>query len=67
MSEFAGEKVSVEIYNSFGNRMLSHHYDTFPFEPTEFDVSNYVSGIYTIVVKLENRRSVAKKFIVGKL
>lgn len=67
MSEFAGEKVSVEIYNSVGHRMLSQHYDAFPFEPTEFDVSNYVSGIYSIVVKLENRRSVAKKFIVGTL
>ena len=67
MRDFAGQKATVEIYNSIGQKMMSRDYDSFPSEPSMFDVSNYVSGIYSIVVKLEDKRSIAKKFVVGKL
>ncbi len=67
MRDFAGQKATVEIYNSVGQKMESREYDSFPAEPSVFEVSDYVSGIYSIVVKLENKRNVTKKFIIGKL
>jgi hypothetical protein len=67
MRDFAGQKATVEIYNSIGQKMESRNYEFFPSDPSMFDVSNYVSGIYSIVVKLENKRSVAKKFVIGQL
>ncbi|MEM6965618.1 MAG: lectin-like protein, partial [Bacteroidota bacterium] len=67
LRDFAGKAGTIEIYNGLGQRMASRDYVSLPTIPAVFDVSDYVNGIYTISVKVENHRRFTKKFIVTKL
>ncbi len=64
LRDFAGKTGTIEIYNSLGQRMTGRDYQSFPTIPAVFDVSNYVNGIYTISIKVENHKRFTKKFAV---
>ena len=67
LRELAGKKGTIEIFNSFGQRVNGQTYDAIPEIPTTFDVSELVSGVYFVNIKIEGHRSVTKKFVVGRL
>ncbi len=67
LRDFAGQQGTMDIYNSFGQKVLSRNYQSFPSQAIVIDVNNYVSGVYSIVVKVDNYRSFTKKFVVSKL
>ncbi|MFK8004958.1 MAG: FG-GAP-like repeat-containing protein [Saprospiraceae bacterium] len=67
MRDFAGMEGTVEIYNTFGQKVLERKYLSFPSQAMQFDVSGLVSGLYTISFKVENHKRFSKKFIVSKL
>ena len=66
LRDFAGKKGTVEIYNSLGQKMISQNYNSFPTAPAVFDVSKMVSGVYSMVIKIDNHRRFAKKFVIQK-
>ena len=64
LRDFVGKRGTVEIYNSLGQKMISQNYASFPTAPMAFDVSELVGGVYSMVIKIENYRRFAKKFII---
>ena len=64
LGDFAGQKGTIEIFNSFGQQMQQWNFESLPSLPREFDVSQLVSGVYTISIKVENHRRFTKKFVV---
>ena len=66
MRDFAGQKGTVEIFNSFGQQILKRDYTSFPMIPVRFDMSKMVGGVYSMVVKVDNYRMFTKKFVVVK-
>ena len=67
LRELAGKKGTIEIVNSFGQKVKGQTYESIPAIPATFDVSELVSGVYFVYIKIDNHRSVTKKFVVGKL
>ena len=67
LNDFEGEKVELQIYNSLGQPMYQESIDEILSEPVRFDLKNYSSGVYTLIIQTENRKIIAKKFVVSKL
>ncbi|MFK8010078.1 MAG: discoidin domain-containing protein, partial [Saprospiraceae bacterium] len=67
LRDFAGKSGTIEIYNSLGQKMAGREYLSFPTIPATFNVENFVGGIYTISIKIENNKRFTKKFVVTKL
>jgi hypothetical protein len=67
LRDFAGKAGTIEIYNSFGQKMTGRNYLSLPTIPAEFDVSGFTNGMYLISIKVENHRRFTKKFIVSRL
>jgi len=66
MRDFTGKQGKVEIYNAFGQKMLERNYQYIPSVNMKFDVSDFVSGMYTISFEVENHKRFTKKFVVSK-
>ena len=66
MRDFAGKQGKVEIYNAFGQKIMERNYQSIPMINMKFDVSDFVSGLYTISFEIENHKRFTKKFIVNK-
>jgi len=64
MRDFAGQAGSVEIFNSYGQRIINRDYVAFPMIPVKFDMNQKPGGVYTMVVKVDNHRLFTKKFVV---
>ncbi|MEM6964762.1 MAG: discoidin domain-containing protein [Bacteroidota bacterium] len=67
LRDFAGLSGRIEIYNSLGQKMTERTYESFPAMPVSFDTKELVNGMYSMVVKVDNYRRFAKKFLVEKL
>jgi len=67
LRELAGKKGTIEIFNSFGQRVKSQNYEVIPSLPATFDVSELVGGVYFVNIKIEGHRMVTKKFVVGRM
>ena len=67
LKDFAGKEGTFEIYNAFGQRVKYQEYQSFPANALQVDVSRYISGMYTVAIKVDNYRTITKKFIVTKL
>jgi len=66
LKSFTGKKGDIEIYNSLGQLQYNQQYLSIPLFPVGVDVSNYVPGIYTISVKVENHKTLVRQFVVSK-
>ena len=67
LRELAGKKGTIEIFNSFGQKVKGQNYEVIPSLPATFDVSELVGGVYFVNIKIEGHRTVTKKFVVGRL
>jgi hypothetical protein len=64
LRDFAGEEGTVEIFNSLGQSQFNLDYLSIPANPVNVDVSKFVPGIYTISIKVDNKKRFAKQFVV---
>ncbi len=62
INDIDAEKALIEIYDATGQKMLSQNI-TVSKGSTEFDISNYPSGIYAVTLKVEGKNRLAKQFI----
>ena len=67
LKDFAGEKGTVRIYNSFGRQIMEKTYTSIPLVDMQIDVSQYQSGIYFFSIDVEGFRRVSKKLVVSRL
>jgi len=65
--DFVGKAGRLMIANSQGVVVKELSYDAIPQNILQFDVQDYVSGMYWITIKVDGHKSVTKKFIVSKL
>ena len=55
------------IYNAIGQLISERQYDLVPSAPILFEVNQLESGVYFMMIKLEGRAAVTKRFVVNKL
>lgn len=62
-----GKTGSIQIYNTFGQQIQTFPAKEFTEDYESFDVSNYENGLYLMTIKMDNRRTITKRFLVENL
>ena len=66
--KYAGRQGTLKIVNALGQPMFKVSYDEIPVAPVHIELDRgYEAGTYTIMVTIDGRKPVAKRFIVSKL
>ena len=66
LKDHIGMSAIVEIYNEKGQKITTKKIERISRESTQFNVSTYAAGIYTITIRVENLKPMAQCFIVRK-
>ncbi len=67
LKEYAGMEADVQIFNALGQRVLQKQLVEISEEVTRFDVSGFHNGIYTVSVKVKDRKRMTRQFVVSRL
>ena len=65
LKEVSGSKGTIEIYNLYGLLLEERSYDNTSNDVEYVNTSNYVNGMYKVVVRVDNRQ-ISHKFIVNR-
>ncbi len=60
---FAGRAAAIHIYNPLGVLMEGVELDEVTESPVRFDVSAYDAGLYTISIKIDDKKLINKRFV----
>jgi len=60
MTDMAGENVTISIYNSFGQQVLTSPYTKLNLDKLEIDLTPYPEGIYIVRIESDTKRAVKK-------
>lgn len=66
LKEVSGEQGTIKIYNLYGKLMEERAYDNTANDVQHINTSEYLNGMYKIVVRVDNRR-MSHKFVVNRL
>ena len=66
LKEYVGMEADVQVFNALGQRILRKQLDEISEEVTPFDVSTFYNGIYTISVKVKDRKRMTRQFVVNR-
>jgi len=64
VSDFAGQRGTIIIYDVLGKLIQQQDYDELPSEAINLNLSEYRSGVYHIAVAVEGRRLMTKKLVI---
>lgn len=67
LREHTGKAGAISIYNHLGHVVMERPLDVIPHHPIHFDLRKYVNGLYTIRVKVEDRRQQSSHFVINRL
>jgi len=67
MDAYEGRNGNIQIINQLGQILATKNYDSLPSEPIQFSLKEWKSGIYQVMIKIENQKVITKKLVVTKL
>ena len=65
LKAFEGQQLSLGIYNALGEKMKEFEIRDCKAEPVFIDVSNFVNGIYTVLIRPQTGKQKSKWFVIG--
>ncbi len=66
LTDFAGRSAEVQIYSPLGVLMDAVSLEEIPERAIRFNVADYQAGLYTITVKVDQRKRFSKRFVKMK-
>lgn len=67
VKSFEGKAATIQIYNALGQLMEERKVASMSNTPERFQLDQYTNGIYTITVKVADRKRLSSKFVIHKL
>ncbi|MFK7810791.1 MAG: PA14 domain-containing protein [Saprospiraceae bacterium] len=66
LTDFIGETGTISIYNSFGKLITERAVVEISGEALRFSTRSYTSGLYVVVVRVEDRKVVSRKLVIAE-
>ena len=67
LEKYQGMEADIQIFNALGQQVLQEQIDEITEHAIRFDVSKYYNGIYTISIKVKDRKRLTKQFVISRL